>query len=162
MTTAPEVGATTLTTPSDREIVITRVFDAPRRLVFEVWTRPEHLPHWMTGRGDWAMTVCEIDLRPGGSYRLGWSGPGGAEMEITGVYEEVAPPGRLVFVEAWGGDWPQTHNTLLLTEEDGLTTMSVTVLYPSQQARDAALETGMKDGMSAGFERLENYVRTMA
>ncbi len=156
------VGVTTFTTPSDRELVATRVVDAPRRLAWQAWTSPEHVPHWMTGPEGWTMPVCEIDLRPGGTWRFVWRKADGAEMEMRGVYREIAPPGRLVNTESWGGEWPDTLNTLVLTEEDGQTTMTCTVLYPSTQARDAALGTGMKDGWSASYDRLDKHLRTMA
>jgi uncharacterized protein YndB with AHSA1/START domain/DNA-binding transcriptional ArsR family regulator len=160
--TANKPDVTTFTTPSDREIVVTRVFDAPRRLVWEAWTSPEHLPHWMLGPEGWTMPVCESDLRQGGAHRCVWRGSDGTEMEISGVYREIRPPERLVSTESWGGDWPETLNTLIFTEEDGKTTVTLTVLYPSKEARDAALKTGMKEGMSAGFNRLDEYLRTMA
>ncbi|MDR3621988.1 MAG: SRPBCC family protein [Paludisphaera borealis] len=162
MSTANKVGSTTFTTPSDREIVMTRVFDAPRRLVFEAWTNPEHLPRWMLGPGGWTMPVCEIDLRPGGMWRFVWRGVDGAEMEMSGVYKEVTPPDRLVSTESWGGDWPETLKTLTLSEEDGKTTVTSTVLYPSKEARDAALQTGMKEGVNGSFDRLAEYVQTLA
>src|SRR5215210_4661522 len=127
MNTTTEVGATTFTTSSDREIVVTRVFDAPRRLVFEAWTSPEHLPRWMLGPPGWTMPVCEIDLRPGGAHRCVWRDTDGREMEIRGVYREIVPPERLVSTESWGGDWPETINTLILSEQDGKTTISLTV-----------------------------------
>ncbi|MEJ7812333.1 MAG: SRPBCC family protein [Gemmatimonadaceae bacterium] len=155
-------NATVFTTPSDREIVATRVVDAPRRLVFEAWTNPEHVPHWMTGPEGWTMPVCEIDLRPGGAWHFVWRGADGAEMEMRGVYREVTPPERLVNTESWGGEWPDTLNTLVLTEEDGKTTMTSTVLYASKEARDGALGTGMKDGWAASNDRLDAYLRTMA
>ena len=154
--------ATTFTTPSDREIVMTRVFNAPRRLVFEAWTNPEHLPRWMLGPGGWTMPVCEIDLRPGGARYFVWRGSDGTEMAMRGVYQEVVPPERLVSTESWGGDWPETLNTLILSEEDGKTTIENRVLYPTKEARDAALKTGMKEGVSASFDRLGEYVRAMA
>ena len=162
MDTAARAGATTFTTPSDREIVATRVFDAPRRLVFEAHTSPEHLPHWMLGPDGWTMPVCEVDLRPGGAWHFVWRRQDGTEMEMGGVYMEVVPPERLVNTESWGGDWPETLNTLVLAEEDGRTTLASTVLYPSREARDAALRTGMKEGWSAGFDRLDEHLRTMA
>ena len=161
MDTTSEFGLTTFTTPTDREIVMTRVFDAPRKLVWEAWTSPEHLPHWMLGPPGWTMPVCEVDLRPGGSWHFVWRKADGAEMAMRGVYREVVPPERLVSTESWGGDWPETLNTLLLVEEDGRTTMTLTVLYPSKEARDAALQTGMKEGMNATFVRLDEYLRTM-
>jgi uncharacterized protein YndB with AHSA1/START domain len=162
MTGANEVGTTELTTPSDREIVVTRVVDAPRRLVFAAFTDPEHVPQWMLGPGGWTMPVCEIDLRPGGAWHFGWRGADGAELDMRGEYREVVPPERVVNTESWGGDWPDTVNTLVLSEEDGKTTISQRVLYPSKEARDAALRTGMKDGMAVSFDRLAEHLRTRA
>lgn len=162
MPTKHEAGTTTFTTPSDREIAMTRVFNAPRELVFAAWTDPEHVPHWMLGPEGWTMPVCEIDLRPGGAWRFVWRKPDGAEMEMDGEYREIDPPGRLVSTERWGGDWPETLNTMVLTEEDGRTTMTVTMLYPSRAARDAALETGMQEGASMSFDRLDAYLERIA
>jgi uncharacterized protein YndB with AHSA1/START domain len=162
MTTANKVNETTYTTPSDREILGTRVVDAPRELVWEAWTNPEHVPHWLLGPEGWTMPVCEIDLRPGGAWHFVWRRSDGTEMEMRGEYREVEPPERLVHTESWGGDWPETLNTLILSEEDGQTTMAQTILYPSKEARDAALATGMKKGASISFERLDEYLRTMA
>jgi len=161
MTSARKVDATTVTTPSDREVVITRVVDAPRRLVFEAWTNPEHVRHWMLGPEGWTMLVCEIDLRPGGANRFVWRRASGTEMEIRGTYREIVPPERLVYTESWGADWPETIDTLSLSEENGKTTMRLTVLYPSKEARDAALQTGMKEGLDPSFDRLDEHLRTM-
>jgi uncharacterized protein YndB with AHSA1/START domain len=155
-------AATTLTMPSDREIVVTRVFDAPRRLVWEGWTSPEHLPHWMLGPEGWTMPVCEIDLRPGGAWHFVWRRADGTEMEMRGMYQEIVPPERLVSTESWGGDWPETLNTLVLSEEGGKTTITQGVRYPSKEARDAALKTGMKEGVSESFDRLAEYLATIA
>ncbi len=162
MTTTSNLGATTFTTPSDREFAMTRVFDAPRRLVFAAWTSPEHLPHWMLGPDGWTMRVCDIDLRPGGAWHYVWTHSDGTSMEMSGVYQEITPPARVVSTERWGGEWPETVNTLVLSEEDGKTTIVSTVLYPSKEARDAALATGMKEGVSLSFERLEGHLRTLA
>ena len=161
MATASDTGTTTFTTPSDLEIVMTRVFEAPRSLVFDAHTNPEHLPHWMTGPEGWSMPVCEIDLRPGGSWRFVWRKADGAEMEMTGEYREIAPPERLVFTESWGPEWPDTLNTLVLSEEDGRTTLTQTVLYPSNEARDGALESGMKDGANLSYKRLAEYLESI-
>jgi uncharacterized protein YndB with AHSA1/START domain len=162
MTTANETGTTTFTMPSEREIVMTREVDAPRELVFDAWTNPDHVRQWMLGPSGWTMPVCEIDLRPGGAWHFVWRRADATEMEMRGEYREVTPPERLVSTESWGGDWPETINTVTLSEEDGKTTITQTVLYPSQEARDAALETGMKDGVSQSFDRLAEHVRTMA
>ena len=139
-----------------------RVFDAPRTLVWDAWTSPEHVPHWMLGPEGWTIPVCEIDLRPGGAWHFVWRRADGTEMGMRGVYQEIVPPERLVSTESWGGDWPETINTLLLSEDDGRTTMALTVLYPSKDARDAALGTGMKEGASLSFDRLAEYLRALA
>jgi uncharacterized protein YndB with AHSA1/START domain len=162
MDTANRVGATTFTMPSDREFAMTRVFDATRRLVWEAWTSPDHLPHWLLGPPGWTMPVCEIDLRPGGAWHFVWRHSDGTEMEMRGVYREITPPERLVTTESWGGDWPETLNTLILTEDDGKTMMTQTILYASKEARDAALKTGMRDGVSMSFDRLDDHLRTLA
>lgn len=151
-----------VTTPTEREIVITRVLDAPRHLVFEAWTSPKHLPHWMLGPPGWTMPVCEIDLRPGGKWHFVWRKSDGSEMAMSGTYKEIVPPERLVSLESWGGDWPETLNTVTLLENNGKTTVMLTVLYPSKEARDAALQTGMKEGVAAGYDRLDEYLVSMA
>jgi len=155
-------AATTFETPSEREIVMTRVFDAPRHRVWDAWTKPEHVPHWMIGPDGWTMPVCEIDLRPGGAWHFVWRKSDGSEMGMNGIYKEIDAPERLVNTESWGADWPETINTLVLTEENGRTTMTNTILYPSQEARDAAYKTGMTDGANKSFDRLEDYLRTVA
>jgi uncharacterized protein YndB with AHSA1/START domain len=152
----------TVTTPTDREIVVTRVFDAPRRLVFEAFTNPEHLPHWMTGPDGWTMPICETDLRPGGSWHFGWQQADGTLMEMRGTYREVVPPERIVCTESWGADWPETLNTVILTEQDGKTTVTQKMLYPTNEAREAALKTGMEQGMTLSFNRLAEHLSAMA
>ena len=151
-----------VTTPTDREIVMTRVLDAPRQLVFDAWSNPKHVPRWMLGPEGWTMPICEIDLRPGGEWHFVWRKSDGAEMGMRGLYREIKPPDRLVSTESWGGDWPETLNTLILTEQNGKTTITNTVLYPSKQARDAALKTGMKEGVAQSFDRLEKYLMSLA
>ncbi|HEV8497025.1 MAG TPA: SRPBCC family protein [Gemmatimonadaceae bacterium] len=162
MATTSSTGATTFTTPSDREIAATRVFDAPRRLVYEAHTNPKHLPNWMLGPEGWTMPVCEIDLRPGGAWHFVWRKADGSEMAMRGTYKEVVPPEKVVTTESWGGDWPETINTLTLTEKDGKTILTSTILYPSKDARDAALKTGMKQGMNVSFDRLAAYLQGLA
>ena len=162
MTTTARAAATTYTTPSDQEIVVTRVVDAPRRLVFEAHTNPAHVPHWMLGPEGWTMPVCEIDLRPGGGWHFVWRRSDGTEMEMRGVYREIVPPERVICTESWGGDWPETLNTLLLAEEGGKTTITQRVLYPSKEAREAALKTGMTEGMSVSYDRLAEYLDALA
>ncbi len=162
MTSPSMPNPTTFATPSDREVVVTRVVDAPRRLVFEAWTSPKHVPLWMLGPEGWTMPVCEIDLRPGGAWHFVWRRADGTEMGMHGVYREVSPPERVVHTESWGADWPETINTLVLSEQAGKTTITLTVLYPSKEARDAALKTGMKEGLSESLARLAEHLRTAA
>ncbi len=162
MPAAGKVFPTTVTTPSDREIVLTRSFDAPRRLVFDAFTKPEHIPHWLLGPEGWSMTLCEIDLRPGGAWRFAWRNSDGSEMAMNGVYREVVPPERLVNTESWGGDWASTTNTVTFSEEDDdTTTVTTIILYPSKEARDAALKSGMKEGVNLSYNRLADYLRTI-
>jgi uncharacterized protein YndB with AHSA1/START domain len=161
MTTANEAGVLSLTMPSDREVLITRTVEAQRELVFAAWTRPEHVSRWLLGPDGWTMPVCEIDLRPGGSWHFGWRREDGTELEMHGEYREISPPERLVFTERWGGDWPETLHTLVLTEEDGRTTIAEWVLYPSREARDAALATGMKDGLTVSYQRLDAHLKEL-
>ena len=162
MAPATKTRATTFTTPSDREVVITRAVDAPRRLVFAAWTDPRHIPQWLLGPEGWTMPICEMDLRPGGAWRYVWRKADGAEMEMSGIVREVSPPERLVTTERWGPEWPETVNTLLLTESGGKTTITLTITYVSKAARDAALETGMAEGVEQSFVRLDRIVRTLA
>ena len=162
MTMSSSAGTTTYSTPSDREIVMTRVFDAPRRLVFEAHTNPEHPPKWMTGPEGWAMPVCEIDLRPGGSWHFVWTKSDGEQMEMRGAYRDIDPPERIVSTESWGEGWPETINTLVLTEQDGRTTLTNTMLFPTKADRDRALETGMEDGTDLSYDRLAAVLGTLA
>ncbi len=149
----------TATTPSDREIVLTRLFDAPPRLVFDAMSKPEHVRQWW-GRLDdeHSVTVCEIDLRPGGAWRFVGRGPTG-EYAFHGVYREVAPPDRLVFTEIYE-PYPDVESvvTSLLTEENGKTRLTATCLYPSMDVRDMVLGTGMARGAGISYDRLEELV----
>jgi len=150
-----------VTTPSDREVVMTRTFNAPRKLVFEAWTTPKYLQRWLLGPEGWTMPICEIDLRPGGAWHFAWRNSDGTEMSMRGTYKEVRPPERLVSTESWGPEWPETLNTIELREENGITTMTLTILYVSKEARDNALKTGMADGVEASFGRLEKVLESM-
>lgn len=146
------------TMQGERELVVTRTFDAPRHLVYKAWTDPKYLKQWMLGPEGWSMPVCEMDLRPGGAWHFVWRHSDGQEMEMRGVYKEVNPPERVVSTESWGGPWPETVNTLVFTEKDGKTTMTLTILYVSKEARDEALKTGMTKGMELSFQRLEKVL----
>jgi len=160
MGTRSGVGRTETSTPSDREFVMQRVFDAPRETMWKMWTVPEHVQRWMLGPEGWTMPVCEMDVRVGGSWRCVWQkGEGGERMVISGVYHEVTPPSRLVHTESWGDPWPETLNTLELVEEGaGRTRMISTMLFPSKQARDDATATGMTEGADRSFDLLAEYV----
>ena len=161
MATAHRIGDTTFTTPSDREIAITRVFDAPRGLVFEALTDPGHLPHWYGPRG-WTLPVCQVDFRPGGAWRFVCRGPDGTDMGMRGVYQEIRSPERLVSTESFDDDPGESLNTLVLSEGDGQTTLTTTVLYPSKEVRDAVLGSGMPDGAAQTYDRLAEYLRATA
>lgn len=152
-----------LTTPNDLEVVITRVFNAPRRLVFDCYTKPELVRQWLIGPANWVFVVCDIDLRVGGAYRYVWRAPDGSEMGMGGIYREIQGPERLVDVQLFDEDWTggETLNTLILTEHNGKTTATHRVKYASLAARDGALRTGMVDGMSAGFDRLDLYLQML-
>ncbi len=155
------VGETTITTPSDREVVMARTFDAPRTLVWDAYTKPEHLRQWLLGPEGWTMPVCEVDLRPGGEWHFVWRRSDGDDLEMRGVYREIVPPERLANTESWGGDWPETENTVQLSEESGATTVTTTILYPSKEARDAAMATGMEDGAERSYGLLDAHLKTM-
>jgi uncharacterized protein YndB with AHSA1/START domain len=153
-----------VTTPSDREIVFTRVFNAPRSLVFDAWTKPELLKRWLLGPPGWSFVVCESDLRVGGKYRFVWRKSEGSEMGMGGVYREVVPPERIVNTQLFDQDWTggEAVGILVLTESNGKTTSTNTILYSSREARDGAACTGMAEGMEAGYTRLDEVLATMA
>jgi uncharacterized protein YndB with AHSA1/START domain len=151
-----------ITTPSDREIVFTRLFDAPRRLVFEAMTKPEHVRRWWGILDDnHSLAVCDIDLRPGGAWRWVGRGPRG-EFAFRGVYREIAAPGRLVFTEIFE-PFPDVESvvTSILTEEGGKTRLTVTAVYPSLEVRDSVLKTGMEKGAAISYDRLEEVAREL-
>jgi len=152
-----------LTTPTDREIVMVRVFNAPRALVFDAMSKPELLRRWFYGPPGWTLAVCEIDLRVGGSYRYVWRGPDGSEMGMGGVYREVAPPELVVQTEKFDQPWypGEAVGRMVLTERDGKTTLTLTVLYESREARDAVLRSPMEQGVSMGYDRLAELLASM-
>ena len=146
-----------VSSPSDRETRVTRRFNAPRRLVFAAFTTPSLVSRWMLGPKDFTMPVCEIDLRPGGTFRYVWRKGNGFEMGMRGRFEDVVPPERIVHTEIFDQDWTggETRVTTLFTEHADTTTMTMTVLYSSTAARDGALATGMTTGMALGFAQLD-------
>ena len=157
-------NALKLTTPTDREIVIMREFNAPRELVWDAMTRPEFLRRWMLGPPGWQMIVCEEDARVGGTFRWSWSGPDGAAMSMHGVYREISPPERCVRTETFdmgcapGGG--QQLATLVLTAVGERTVLTITLLYDSKEARNGAVASGMERGMAAGYERLDEILES--
>jgi uncharacterized protein YndB with AHSA1/START domain len=146
-------GTLKVTTPTDREIVLTRVFDAPRQMVFDAFTKPELLKRWFGPRG-WSLVVCETDFRVGGSWRFVLRGPDGQEMGMRGLYREIVPPERTVHTESYD-DYPgESIVTAVWVEEHGKTTMTATVLYPSQEVRDAVINSGMEHGAAESYDKL--------
>lgn len=152
-------GTFRCTTPSDLEIRLTRLFDAPPRLVFEAMTQPQHVRRWWGCLDDeHSVTLCEIDLRVGGAWRFVGRGPRG-EYAFNGIYREIDAPGRLVFTEIYE-PFPDTESvvTSTFTEENGKTRLTVTASYPSKEVRDLVLETGMEHGAAISYDRLEDVV----
>jgi len=147
-------------TPNDFDVVCTRVFAAPARLVFDCHTRPELVRRWLLGPPGWSMPVCEIDLRPGGRFRYLWrNDETGKEFALGGTYREIEAPRRLVCTEAFeDGDMPEALTTTVFTESDGRTTMTLTISYASRAHRDAALATGMTGGMGQSYDRLDGVL----
>lgn len=153
-------GTMKLTTIGDREVVVTRVFDAPRHLVFDAMTKPELVKRWLFGPPGWVMEVCDVDLRVGGKYRYVWRGPDGTKMGMGGVHTEVVPPERIVCTQLFDEDWTggEAVGTIVLTERDGKTTLTNTIRYASKEARDGALKTPMEAGMAMGYDRLADML----
>lgn len=143
---------------SGTDLLITRAFAAPRRLVFDAFTRPELLRRWHGARG-WHLVVCEIDLRPGGAWRFVSRGPEGAELGHGGVFHEVDAPGRLVQSEVHDS-WAvgEALITTVFDERDGRTAMTTTVRYPSREIRDSVLRTPMRRGVGEAYDRLDEML----
>lgn len=152
----------TLSTPSDRELVITAVLDAPRRLVFEAATRPEHVKRWWGPRNT-TVTVCEIDLRPGGAWRyVIRDNTTGREDGFSGVYREITPPERIVYTEGWEGMPGHDYLvTAILEEKNGKTTLTSRLQYKSVQDRDGHVNSGMEKGMRETYDRLGELLPTL-
>lgn len=150
-----------LTTPTDREVRFTASFDAPRHLVFDAMTKPEYLPRWLEAPGR-KLEVCEIDLRVGGAYRWVWRGPGKKDVGMHGVFREVSRPDRYVRTEAWE-DWEagELLATVEFEETNGITTVTTTSIFPSQEVRDAVLNAGMKHGLEDSFAHLAVVIASM-
>ena len=152
-----------VSTPSDLEIQVTRDFDAPRRLVFAAFTKPELVRRWLLGPSGWTMPLCEIDLRVGGLYRYVWrSETDGSQMAMGGVFREVVPSKRLVATEKFDDAWyaGEAVGTTVFVETRRITRTMIKVLYESQEARDTARRSGMEYGMAAGYDWLEALLPT--
>jgi uncharacterized protein YndB with AHSA1/START domain len=147
-----------LTTRGDREIVLTRVFQAPRSLVFKAMTTPELVKRWLLGPPGWSMVNCEIDLKVGGVFRYEWCNSDGTKMGMHGVYREIVPSERIVNTESFDfGCETQSGEqitTASLSEDHGQTILRSVVLYPSREARDATIASGMERGLAASYDRL--------
>ena len=150
-----DTGTLTVTTPTDREIVLTWAFDAPRQMVFDALTTPALLRRWFGARG-WNLIVCEVDLRVGGAWRFVSRGPDGTDMGHGGVYREILPPERLVYTELFDDQsYPgETLITHVLAEQAGRTTLTTTVRYASREGRDTALRYPMRRGVAEAYDRL--------
>ncbi|WP_246676465.1 SRPBCC family protein [Mesorhizobium sp. B1-1-5] len=157
------VATLTVTTPSDREVRITRVFDAPRPMVFDCWTVPELLKGWLHGPDGWRLETCEVDLRVGGSARYVWRHRDGQPMGMSATYREIIRPSLIVASELFDEDWTggETLGTVAFTEAGGKTLLTQTILYVSQAARDGALGTGMTSGMAGSYAQLDAYLGSL-
>lgn len=151
-------------TRGEREIVITRDFNAPRPLVWDAMRQPEFVRRWLQGPPGWKMTACDDDQRVGGEFKWAWVGPEGQEMVIKGVNKEVVPPERVVRTETFEvGCAPQAGEqlaTLELADHGATTSMTITIIYPSKEARDGAVASGMEKGMAFNYERLDVFLAT--
>ena len=153
-----------ITTPTDREIVLTRTFSAPRALVWDAVTKVEHVRRWY-GCAITTMATCEIDLRVGGSYRYTMQTPEGVQHTMTGVYREIVAPERIVHTERYettGFTSQDALVTMTLTEQGGITTLKSVILHPNKESRDGHLNSGFENGARETFDRLEAVLTTSA
>ena len=153
-----------LTARGDREIVMTRVFNAPRTLVWDAFTKPELLRLWLLGPPGWTMPVCQLATKVGESYRYVWRGPDGNEMGMGGVLREFVPPARMVATEKFDQAWypGEAVGTIELVEHDGQTTLTQTIVYESREARDTVLKSPMEQGVGMSYNRLEEMLAEQA
>jgi len=153
-------GTLTVTTPSDCVIVMTRMFDAPRELVFEALTQCDLVKRWLYGPDGWSMDVCKTDLRVGGVYRYAWSHVNGSKMAMGGTFTEVNPPERLTATEKFDEAWYQGEavSTTVLTKVGDQTRLTLTITYQSREVRDAVLKTPMEAGVELGYDRLADIL----
>jgi uncharacterized protein YndB with AHSA1/START domain len=151
-----------VTTPAPREIVITRLFNAPRQLVYDAMSKPEHVKRWWGNLGEgYSVPVCEIDLRVGGAWKFVNRHPKG-EVTFHGKYLEIAPPSRVVFTEVMA-PFPEPGSviTAVYTEENGKTRLTATCLYDSPEIRDMVIASGMAKGAAASYDRLEDLTEEL-
>jgi uncharacterized protein YndB with AHSA1/START domain len=150
-----------ITTPTEREVVLKRIFDASRELVFDALTTPELLKRWYGPTG-WTLILCEIDLKVGGNWHFVVERPDGKKIGQKGVYHEVIRPERIVNTESWE-DWDpgETLVTTTLVEIDRKTTLTSTSLFPSQEVRDIILKSGLDDGAKQSYQRLADLLGTL-
>jgi len=154
-----------ITKSGDRDLVMTRVFDAPRKLVYDAHTKPALVRQWLLGPPGWTMPVCDMDVRVGGTYRWVWrKETDGSEMGMGGVYREIKAPERLVTTEKFDEAWypGESLNTLVLVEQGGRTTLTQTLRYESPAAREAVIKSGMEQGVAASYERLDDVLAATA
>ena len=154
-------GTARVTLPTDEQILITREFDAPKHLVYKAWTTPELVKRWWhANRGE--VTVAEIDLRIGGTWRYAMVTPDGLEVAFHGEYREIVPNERLVSTEVYEG-FPEGEalDTLTLTEVDGRTTLAILVEHTSKEHRDGHINSGMEDGMQDAMDLLEQVAASL-
>jgi uncharacterized protein YndB with AHSA1/START domain len=153
-------GTLKVTTPTDREVVLTREFNAPRRLVFEAFSKPELLKRWLLGPPGWEMVVCEVAGKVGDRYRYEWRNTGGMKMGLHGVCREIVPPERMVCTELMDGFTGESLVTTVLVEHGGKTKLTTTILYPSREVRDTVLKSGMERGVAASYDRLGDLLQS--
>ena len=149
---------TTVTTPSDREVLVSRTFNAPRRLVWDAHTKPDLMKRWLFGPDGWSLDVCSVDLRVGGKARFEMTKLDGQfKMGWTDTYTEIVPQERIVSQQLFDEDWTEGETTVTLVFRDAgdKTVLEMTVLYSSKSARDGAIATGMTEGMEMGYTRLD-------
>jgi uncharacterized protein YndB with AHSA1/START domain len=158
-----------VTLPSEREVQVTRSFRAPRALVYKAYTEPELVKRWLASPG-WSMPVCEMDVRVGGRYRWRWRNDAdGNEFGFAGTFREVQPASRLVHTEGYdpgtfGGEYPGNEAivTVTFSEQGGVTTVTTLIDFGSKEARDAAMSTGMTDGMEQSYQLLDQLLNSQA
>jgi uncharacterized protein YndB with AHSA1/START domain len=150
-----------VSTPSDREIRMTRVFDAPRDLVFEAHSSCEHMSKWW-GPRKWEVSSCEIDFRPGGRWRMVHRAEGEEDQGFHGEYREIIRPERIVWTFEWEGlPGHVSVETLSLEEQDGKTTLTATSVHDSREDRDGMLQSGMEEGAAETYDRLDEYLEAL-